>query len=91
MTMAGGGPPGHRALAPHIEYPVRRSIVEAIEWIGPLSAPDLKQILDGSECHLVCIAYHLKALTGEEVLAELGRQPAGASIEVIYYLPLRPR
>ncbi|HYJ22210.1 MAG TPA: hypothetical protein VEW07_09335 [Solirubrobacterales bacterium] len=51
--MAGGGPPGGRAApAPHIEDPTRESIVEAVRRLGPLSAPDLKLVLDDPEFHL---------------------------------------
>jgi hypothetical protein len=77
------------ALAPHIDHPVRESIMEAIRWIGPLSAPDLKAVLEQPEFHLSYIAYHLRALAKEGVLSEVGGRPAGDSIETLYYFPLR--
>jgi hypothetical protein len=84
--MKGGGPPvDWAALAPQIEHPARESIVEALRWIGPLSAPDLKGILDGPEFHLAYVAYHLTALVSEEALVEIGQRPAGASIEKVYF------
>jgi hypothetical protein len=87
MTMEGGGLPiDWTALAPHIEHPTRESIVEALCWIGPLSAPDLKGVLDDPEFHLAYVSYHLAALVREEVLVEIGERVAGASIEKVYFL-----
>ena len=84
--MKGGEPPvDWAALAPHIEHPTRESIVEALRWIGPLSAPDLTGVLDDAECHLAYLAYHVRTLVTEEVLAEIGQRPAGASIEPVYF------
>jgi hypothetical protein len=86
MTMMGGGPPiNWAALAPFIEHETRESIVEALRWIGPLSAPDLTGVLDDSGFHLARIAYHVTTLVGEEVLVEIGERPAGASIEKVYF------
>jgi hypothetical protein len=88
--MEGGEPPiDWAALAPHIDHPARESIVEAIRWIGPLSAPDLKAVLEQPEFHLSYVAYHLRALAREGVLSEVGGRPAGDSIETLYYFPLR--
>ncbi len=87
MTIKGGESPiDWAALAPHIEHPTRESIVEALRWIGPLSAPELKCVLDDQEFHLAYIAYHVTALLSEEVLVEIGERPAGASVEKVYYL-----
>lgn len=84
--MEGGGPPLDWAvLAPHIEHETRESIVEALRWIGPLSAPDLKGVLDNPEFHLAYVRYHVTALVGEEVLVEIGGRPIGASIEKVYF------
>ena len=67
--MEGGGPPiDWAALAPHIEHGARESIVEALRWVGPLSALDLEGVLDDPG-----------------VLVEIGRRPAGASIEKVYF------
>ena len=45
--MMGGGPPiNWAALAPLIKHETRESIVEALRWIGPLSPPDLKRVID---------------------------------------------
>jgi hypothetical protein len=85
-TMKGGGPLiNWAALAPFIEHETRESIVEALRWIGPLSAPDLKGVLDDPEFQLAYVAYHLSTLVGEEFLAEVGERPTGASIEKIYF------
>jgi hypothetical protein len=87
MTMEGGGPlMDWAALAPHIEHETRESIVEALRWVGPLSAPDLKRVLDDPEFHLAYITYHVATLVSEEVLVEIGQRPAGASIEKVYFL-----
>ena len=84
--MEGGEPPpiDWVALAPHIEHPARESIVEALRWVGPLSARDLKGVIEDPEYHLAYVAYHVNALVGEEVLTEVGRA-AGASVETLYY------
>lgn len=79
------------ALAPHIEHPTRECIVEAVRWTGPLSAPDLKAILDAPEFSLPCLAYHLRALVGEGALRAVGGRLAGASVETFYYFPVRWR
>jgi hypothetical protein len=85
-TMEGGGPPiDWAALAPHIEHPARESIVEALRWIGPLSASDLKGLLDNPKFHLAYVAYHVRTLIKEEILVEIGERPAGASIEKLYF------
>jgi hypothetical protein len=90
MTVLGGEPPiDWDVLAPHIQHPTREFVVEALHWIGPLSAPDLKGVLDNPEFHLSCIAYHLTALVGESVLAKVGTRPAGASRETLYFFPVR--
>jgi hypothetical protein len=86
MTMERGGPPiNWAALAPHIEHETRESIVEALRWVGPLSAPDLKGLLDDPEFHLANIVYHVTTLVSEEVLVEIGQRPAGVSIEKVYF------
>lgn len=83
----GGRPPiDWVALGPWIEHETRESIVEALRWIGPLAAPDLKAVLDDPELRLAYIAYHVSALVREEVLIEIGERPAGASIEKVYFL-----
>jgi hypothetical protein len=85
-TMEGGGAPiDWAALAPHIEHPTRESIVEALRWIGPLSAPDLKGVLDDPEFHLAYVAYHVTTLVREEVLTEIGERSVGASVEKVYF------
>jgi hypothetical protein len=90
MTMEGGGLPIDWAgLAPHIEHPTRQSIVEAIHWVGPLSAVDLMGVLDGPGLHLAYVAYHVTALVEKEVLVEIGQRSTGASIEKLYYFPFR--
>jgi hypothetical protein len=91
MSTTEGGEPSidWAALAPHIDHPARESIVEAIRWIGPLSAPDLKAVLEQPEFHLSYVAYHLRALAREGVLSEVGGRPAGDSLETLYYFPLR--
>lgn len=69
-------------LAPHIEHQTREGIVEAVRWIGPLSVPDLKGVLE--DCGLAHVSYHLTVLLREEVLAEVDRRPAGGFREKIY-------
>jgi hypothetical protein len=91
MTVLGGESPiDWDALAPHIEHPARESIVEALRWIGPLSAPDLKGVLDDPESHLAHVAYHVTVLAREEIVKEIEQRPAGASFETLYLLTPRP-
>jgi hypothetical protein len=86
MTMAGSEPSIDRdVLAPHIEDPPRECIMEALRWIGPLSVPDLRGVLDTSGCHLAHVSYHVTVLLREEVLMEVDRRPAGAFHEKIYF------
>jgi hypothetical protein len=86
MTMEGGGPPiDWTALAHLIEHETRESIVEALRWIGPLSASDLKGAIDDPESHLSYISYHVTTLVSEEVLVEFGERSAGGSIEKVYF------
>jgi hypothetical protein len=86
-AMKGGEPPvDWAALAPHIEHPTRESIVEALHWIGPLSAPDLKGILDDPEFHLTSVAYHVRTLVREKAIIEIGERPAVTSVEKLYFL-----
>jgi hypothetical protein len=86
MTMAGGEQPiGQAALAPRVEHPTRECVVEALRWIGPLSVVDLKGVLNDSRCYLAHVSYHVTVLVREEVLTEVGRRPAGASIEKVYF------
>jgi hypothetical protein len=91
MTMEGGElpPVDWAALAPHIEHPTREAIAEALRWIGPMSASDLKGVIGDPEFHLAYLAYHLRVMVREEVLAEVGGRPAGASVETLYYFRLR--
>jgi hypothetical protein len=85
MAMKGGGPPiDWEGFAPHIAHPVRESIMEALRWIGPLSAPDLKGVIDDPEFRLAHVSYHVTTLVWEEVLVEIGQRPAGASVEKVY-------
>ena len=77
------------ALAPLIEHETRESIVEALRWIGPLSPPDLKRVINDPEFQLAYIRYHMTTLVRDEVLVEVGGRPAGASVETLYYFPLR--
>jgi uncharacterized membrane protein len=87
MTMAGGEQPmGRAALAPRIEHPTRESIVAALRWIGPLSVPDLKGVLDRSHCCLAHVSYHVTVLLREGVLVEVEPRPAGAFKEKVYFL-----
>ena len=89
--MERGGPPliDWAALAPLIEHEARESIVEALRWIGPLSPPDLKRVIDDPEFQLAYIQYHVTTLVSEEILVEVGGRPAGASVETLYYFRLR--
>lgn len=84
--MAGGETPIDWAvLAPHIEHETRESIVEALRWIGPLSAPDLRQVIDDPEFQITYITYHVTALVREEVLVEVTGRSAGAPAERLYF------
>jgi hypothetical protein len=90
MTMKGGEPLiDWAALAPLIEHEARESIVEALRWIGPLSPPDLKHVIDDPEFQLAYIRYHLTTLVSEEALAEIGERPAGGSVEKVYFFAAR--
>jgi hypothetical protein len=84
----GGGPPvDWAALAPHIGHPTRESIVEAIRRIDePLSAPDLKKVIDNPEFQLAYVRYHVTALASAGALVEFGERPAGPSVEKLYLL-----
>jgi hypothetical protein len=89
MTMAGGGPPiDWAALAPLIEHETRESIVEALRWVGPLTPPDLKRVIDDPEFQLAYIRYHVTTLVSEEVLVEIGERPGGGSLEKLYFFAL---
>jgi hypothetical protein len=68
---------------------MRESIVEALHWMGPLSAPDLKGVIDDPGSPLARVAYHLTVLASGGVLTKVGARPAGASPETIYYFPVR--
>jgi hypothetical protein len=90
MTMRGGETRlDWDALAPHIEHETRESIVEALRWLGPLSAPDLKHVIGDSKLQLPYIRYHLITLVGAEILTDVGSRHAGASVETFYYFPIR--
>ena len=87
--MKGGGPPlDWRALAPLIEHETRESIFEALRRIGePLSAPDLKRVIDNPEFRLPYIQYHVSTLAQTGLLVECGQRPNGAaSVEILYLL-----
>lgn len=86
--MEGGGPPiDWEDFAPHIAHPARESIVEAIRRIDePLSAPDLKGVIDDPEFHLARIAYHVTSLASVGMLVAFGERAAGASVERLYLL-----
>jgi hypothetical protein len=87
MTMQGGGLSIDWALAdPYIEHPTRELIVEALRWIGPLSAPDLTGLIDAPGHNLAYVAYHLTALVGGKVLTEIEDGPAGPSVGNLYFL-----
>ncbi len=84
--MKGGGPPvDWVALAPLIEHEARESIVEALRWIGPLSPPDLKRVIDDPDFRLAYVRYHVTTLVSEEVLVEIGERAAGGSVEKVYF------
>jgi hypothetical protein len=86
MKMTRGEPPiNWAALAPLIQHETRESIVEALRWLGPLSPPELKRVIDGPEFQLAYIRYHVTALVDEEVLVEIGERPAGGSVEKVYF------
>jgi hypothetical protein len=67
-------------------HPTRESIVEAIRWTGPLSAPDRLRTIDDPELHLAC---HVRAPIGEALLFATDAQPAGDRIEMLYCLAPR--
>ena len=84
--MTGGEPPiNWTALAPLIEHETRESIVEALRWVGPLSAPELRRVIDDPGFQLTYVNYHLTTLVREEVLSEVGARPAGDSVEKLYF------
>ena len=88
--MEGGGPViDWAALAPHIEHQTREAIVEALRWCGPLSAPDLKGVLDDPDIPLACIAYHVRTLARKGLLRSVGGREPGASVETLYCFPVR--
>jgi hypothetical protein len=90
MTVQGGESPIDRgALAPLVEHPTRRSIMDALRRRGPLSAFELGGVIDNDDCRPACIDYHAKVLVDGGVLAEVARRAAGPSIEIVYSLVLR--
>jgi hypothetical protein len=90
MTMKRGGPLiDWAALAPLIQHETRETIVEALRWIGPLSPPDLEHVLDDPGFRLASIRYHVVTLVSEEALVSVGGRAAGASVETLYYFPVR--
>lgn len=89
--MTGGEPPINRgALALLIQHETRESIVEALRWIGPLSPPELKRVIDNPEFQLAYIKYHVAALVQGEVLREIAQRPAGGSTEKVYFFATVP-
>jgi hypothetical protein len=88
MTVLGGEPPiDWDDFAPHIAHPTRESIVEAIRRIyEPLSAPDLKRVIDDPKFELPYIRYHVATLAEAGMLVEFGERPAGPSVEKLYLL-----
>jgi predicted ArsR family transcriptional regulator len=87
MTMRGSEQPiDWEALAPHIADPTREAIVEAIRWVGPLSAADLGNVLGEAEPCLACLHYHLTVLAEREVVSRIGRRQARGSFESLYVL-----
>lgn len=88
--MQGSGPPiDWDVLAPHIVDPTREAIVEAIRWVGPLSARDLGHLLADPEPCLACVHYHLSVLAESEIVFEVGLRLAGGSFESLYFFSLR--
>jgi hypothetical protein len=88
MTMEEEGPPMDWAADPLIEHPTRRSIVEAIRRRGPLSASELRGVLDGPDCGPAHVNYHVNMLVGSGILMQARLPSAGASVENIYYAPV---
>jgi hypothetical protein len=87
MTMRGSGQPiDWKALAPHIVDPTREAIVEAIRWVGPLSAADLGNLLGDFEPCAACLHYHLTVLCEREVISRIGRRQTRGSLESLYVL-----
>lgn len=91
-AVEGGGPPvDWDALAPHIDHPLRRLIVEEIEKAGePLSVRDLYARLGDSELSLSEVGYHANTLVTYEVLEEVAEQVTTAGVEPVYYFPPVP-
>jgi hypothetical protein len=62
--------------------------VEALRWVGPLTPPDLKRVIDDPEFQLAYIRYHVTTLVREEALVEIGERPSGGSLEKLYFFAL---
>lgn len=86
--MLGGEPPiDWEGFAPRIAHPTRESIVESMRRIHePLSVGDLRGVIDTPELRLPYLTYHVRVLASEGILVEVGKRPAGASVETLYLL-----
>lgn len=88
--MAGGETPIDRdALAPLIEHPTRRSIVEALRRDGPLSASELGGAVDAPGSRPAALNYHVGVLVDGGALTATRQRAPGPSIEILYSLSPR--
>jgi hypothetical protein len=74
------------ALVALLVYPVKVSIIEAMDWIGePLSATDLDRLLAG-ETGVSLISYHLRKLVELGVLKPVRKDTVRGAVQTFYAL-----
>lgn len=79
------------SLVPHLVYPAKVAIIEALLWVAePLSPSELVKLLDDREDHyLSIVAYHVRGLVKAGALeVRRTRQVRGAQ-ETYYFFPPR--
>jgi DNA-binding transcriptional ArsR family regulator len=77
-------------LVPYLIHPLRVAIIEAMAYLGqPLSASDLRKLLDTAEFHLSLISYHAKKLRKAGALVQVRERKVRGSIEKFYVLRSR--
>lgn len=74
------------ALAPHIDHPTRRRIVEELEQArDSLSARELCERLDDPRLPLSRVAFHVDVLVKYDVLEEVGERVTARGVEPVFY------
>ena len=91
MTVEGSEPPPYdwAVLVPRVVHPIRVAIIEAMRWSGqPLSATDMRRILEGEDFTVSQLSYHFNVLAERKVgvIEIVRRRRVRGSEEKFYYL-----